>query len=356
MVYYKNSRGAAGGATARKEDMERHSLRIARRGFTLVELIVVIGIIGILAGVLLTSFSGGTESARAAKCLANMRNLAQGAIGYAAAHDRYPYASSYAFQDISSSGSGYFRERVGWISWLSIGDEYHTRSGGGHVKDFQPLDNISACCDNDDDAAFAITNGALWKYVGQNRETYVCPSHAIRASKLHGVKVRFSYAMSAYFGYDWTKGSKAAAISGSEDWISMNAGRLDRKLLFAELPFAIPDANDGKNKVPDDDAYSTRNNTYLADCTLQYRASVKHYKTYHSNWRGTSEAIAFNHKSGKRYCAHVAFADGHVEKMLLRDPPTSGGIDSVMLTTALAEGIDVSFDGRMYDIINPNGN
>ena len=56
----------------------------SRGGFTIIELLVVIGIIGVLAGVLLASFSGGTESARAAKCLSNMRNLAQGAISYAA--------------------------------------------------------------------------------------------------------------------------------------------------------------------------------------------------------------------------------------------------------------------------------
>ena len=56
----------------------RNQKAMPRSGFTLVELLVVVAIIGILAGVLLASFSGGTEAARAAKCLSNMRNLAQG--------------------------------------------------------------------------------------------------------------------------------------------------------------------------------------------------------------------------------------------------------------------------------------
>ena len=241
-----------------------------------------------------------------------------------------------------------YHERVGWISWLSKNDEYNSKkSSDKAVTSFQKLSNISACCNDDDDAAFAITNGTLWKFVGQNRETYVCPSHATRAAKLHGAKVRFSYAMSAYFGYDWTRGSKAATSDGA-GWITMNAGRLDRKLLFAELPFAIPNSTDGRNDVSADVAYSSANDTDLVDCVLQYKANVNG-KAYNEDWSGTPEAIAFNHKSAKRYCAHVAFADGHIEKLLL--PKGSGGLDSVQLTALLAGGVDVSFDGSAYKLI-----
>ena len=38
-------------------------------------MLVVIGIIGILMGVALTQFGGSTESAKAAKCESNMKNL-----------------------------------------------------------------------------------------------------------------------------------------------------------------------------------------------------------------------------------------------------------------------------------------
>ena len=43
-----------------------------KKAFSLVELLVVVAIIAILAGVLVSSFSGGTESARAARCLSNL--------------------------------------------------------------------------------------------------------------------------------------------------------------------------------------------------------------------------------------------------------------------------------------------
>ena len=320
----------------------------SRGGFTIIELLVVIGIIGVLAGVLLASFSGGTESARAAKCLSNMRNLAQGAISYAADKQWFPFAGSHAAIGADGGGKIYYQERVGWISWLSKNDEYYTRgSRGGPARSFQKCANISAFCTDEEDAAFAITNGALWKYVGQNRETYVCPSHAIMAKK-HAATARFSYAMSAAFGYDWTQGSKAATSVGAGHITMNNTTRLDRRLMFSELPFAIHNASDSANEVSEDVAYSSGNDTELVDCTLQYKASYNG-KDYNADWGGTAEAIHFNHKSGKRYCAHVAFADGHVEKLLL--PKGSGGLNSVQLTALLCGGVDVSFNGSSYNLI-----
>ena len=318
-----------------------------RKAFTLIELIVVIGIIGILAGVMMVSFSGGTDTARAAKCLANMRTLAQGAISYAAQYGRYPYAGSHAAIGVAGDGKTKYVEHIGWISWLSMNDEYNThRNADRYATSFHALPNISACCADEDRATFAITNGAMWKCVSENKETYVCPMHAILAQRKN-VTARFSYAMSAYFGYDWTQGSKAATSDGS-GYISMNSTRLDRKLLFAELPFAVAGASDGANDVDEGTAYATSDDNLLTDCTLQYKASVNG-KSYNTKWSGTAEAMAFNHKSGKRYCAHVAFADGHVEKLIM--PKSGSGLNSAQLTALLCGGVDVSFDGSVYSLV-----
>lgn len=52
------------------------------KGFTLVELLIVIVIIGILAGMLMLSTGGATDSATATKIVSDMRNIKAGSVMY----------------------------------------------------------------------------------------------------------------------------------------------------------------------------------------------------------------------------------------------------------------------------------
>ena len=224
-----------------------------------------------------------------------------------------------------------------------MNDEYGTRtSGKSRPTSVITLPNISAYCTDEEKATFAITNGAIWKYVGHNRDAYVCPVHVIAAAK-YGKIVRFSYVMGASFGYD-----KYPGESSDDDHISMTSGRLDRRLLFAELPFgeagsAYDTANSGASGSA---AYPTGDGTVAADCVLQYKASVGN-KSINTDWGGTAEALAFNHKSGKKWCAHIVFADGHTEKLQL---PNGGGLTAEQLSALLGDGVDVTFNGSSYEM------
>jgi prepilin-type N-terminal cleavage/methylation domain-containing protein/prepilin-type processing-associated H-X9-DG protein len=88
-------------------------MRTARReGFTLVELLVVIGIIALLISILLPSLSKAREHANTLKCLSNMRQIAQAAAAYSSQNKNYllpadvmddNFPVTLPYQDVSES-------------------------------------------------------------------------------------------------------------------------------------------------------------------------------------------------------------------------------------------------------------
>lgn len=295
--------------------------RITKPGFTLVELLIVVGIIGILSGVLLASFGGASESARAAKCLANMHNLAVACQSYGMNSGYYPLAASLEYSTIDESegirnAREVFHERKGWISWSSQGN-YSNKPSSSQAQSSWFL---SAYTSDDKAALHCLTNGALWKYVSGNADVYLCPSH-VRKAKTSRLNPYWSYMMNAYFGGD--VGREGATFDESENGISYGGlKRADRRLLFAELPFY-----DG------------------LDTSLPTSDAVFQYKGL-SGYGGESDLINFNHVSGKNRYAHVVYADGHVDKLMM---PRNGSVNAEELGTWLCEGSDIATSGNGFE-------
>jgi prepilin-type N-terminal cleavage/methylation domain-containing protein/prepilin-type processing-associated H-X9-DG protein len=94
--------------------------RICRRGFTLVELLVVIGIIAVLIGILLPALTRAREASSAVKCAANLRSIGQG-FNIFLAENRQTYPAAYRYLDAQGSEQSPEREpstpQGGYLHW-----------------------------------------------------------------------------------------------------------------------------------------------------------------------------------------------------------------------------------------------
>ena len=294
-----------------------------KKAFTLIELLVVIGIIAILAGVLIASLSGGTESARAARCLTNMKNLANACSAYALSCEHYPLAGSVEKKrPVVGGGSVSFEyeELTGWVSWDSKSASYPAPNSIAESGWFTSTYNTDL-----DTRLHALKNGSIWRGVSANEDVYVCPVHAKLMRRNNPI---WSYVMNEEFGYaDNLEIPKGAKYYGR----SYNSiKRADRTLLFSELQFLTVNG-----QTPNVSASAG----YENDCTLQY-------KKY-------DEVIGVNHPFGKKgLCAPLAFADGHVEKLAIPASYSSDGwrIDCELkdLTELLCKGKDFERSGSTY--------
>lgn len=175
-----------------------------KRGFTLVELLVVITIIGILISLLLPAVQSAREAARRAQCQNHLKQLGLAMLEHESAHGYFP-----------TGGWGWF-----WVGEPDRGTGL--RQPGGWIYNILPFIEQSAVHDMAAGLTGSAKQDALFEMYQVPLATFNCPSR--RRTQIY--PCHWNYPLVPYnIGREITRGGKTDYAANCGDLASVQFGR-----------------------------------------------------------------------------------------------------------------------------------
>jgi len=270
--------------------MEMKGCRL--RAFTLIEMLVVIAIIGMLAGLLLPAVGAAKQFGRDTQCRSNLRNLHNASCGQGSVDVHVASYQEYKTEQRR------WEDVAGWVHWLN------------YTPKDDPLPGLSPPSDGTpspwwgEDGRQGVETGSLWARLSQEPRVYICPTFAMQDSVEEFVgteRIYRTYCMNGAYRLDNGGGTHHYA-PGSYD-----GGRSARTLLFADVHTRGADLVDGQpvcqRGLLDSNGADEAGDGKL-DLQVDNRSGNMTVTAY--------ESIGICHRG----YGYGVFVDGHVEKLL----------------------------------------
>ena len=310
--------------------------RRGSRAFTLVELLVVIGIIALLISILLPTLNRARKAAEQVQCLSNLRQLSQAVLMFTAENKGWmpgQAGGGILLQDPNASG---FKTRGAWS------DQAAAENGALDWIAWQRQhDAVGGYPSSDKDAAQNITHSGLAKYMGQKLVIHGTPEEANQvATKLESVfrcpsdqlaarpKMRDANPVDGQTGYRYSYSiNQMVALTGSNNQVgdgwhgsagprpagvnrnSRSWGRFNGKITSIKKPADILLFVCEDEQTLDDGAFSAR--PYQWNTSMVNAVAARHQaRRVMARAPGGLASMANEDAKG-----NVSFCDGHAEFM-----------------------------------------